>query len=177
MPSSWKNKNMSKWNLIDHHTAGIFHTQISLESVCLTLSMGTVPDHTGSVGWTIHKSLILTVSTLQSDEELSSEAAGSHREQPGVAAGVAHLELCHPTHLCSKVLQLYCYAVSIQFAPHPDMCTGLGLPAEHSTHQRFWFWVKTVSWSTAGASLTSSPTTPTPRTRWPRWQCTSRRTW
>ena len=48
----------------------------------------------------------MTVSTLQSDEELSSEAAGSHREQPGIAAGVAHLELCHPTHLCSKVLQL-----------------------------------------------------------------------
>ena len=106
MPSSWKNKNMSKWDLIDHHTAGIFHTRISLESVCLTLSMGTVPDHTGSVGWTIHKSLILTVSTLQSDEELSSEAAGGHREQPGVAPRVAHLELCHPTHLCSKVLQL-----------------------------------------------------------------------
>ena len=45
----------------------------------------------------------MTVSTLQSDEELSSEAAGGHREQPGVAAGVAHLELCHPADVCFKV--------------------------------------------------------------------------
>ena len=49
MPSSWKNKICRNGNLIDH-TAGIFHIRISLESVCLTLSMGTVLDHTGSVG-------------------------------------------------------------------------------------------------------------------------------
>ena len=57
------------------------------------------------------------------------------------------------------------------------MCMGLGLPAEHSTHQRSWFWAKIVSWSIAEASLTSSHTTPTPPTPWPRWQFTSRRTW
>ena len=33
-------------NLIDH-TSGIFHTQTSLESACLTHSMATVLDHTG----------------------------------------------------------------------------------------------------------------------------------
>ena len=57
------------------------------------------------------------------------------------------------------------------------MCMGPGLPAELSTHQRSWFWAKTVFWLTAAASSTFSHMTPTPPIPWLPWLCTSRRTW
>ena len=40
---------------------------------------------------------------MQSDKELVVETTGGDREQPGTAARVAHLELCHPAHVCFKV--------------------------------------------------------------------------
>ena len=40
---------------------------------------------------------------MQPDKELVVEATGGDREQPGTAARVAHLELCHPAHVCFKV--------------------------------------------------------------------------
>ena len=40
---------------------------------------------------------------LQPDKELVVEATGGDREQPGTAARVSHLELCHPAHVCFKV--------------------------------------------------------------------------
>ena len=40
---------------------------------------------------------------MQPDKELVVETTGGDREQPGTAARVAHLELCHPAHVCFKV--------------------------------------------------------------------------
>ena len=52
-----------------------------------------------------HKKLVrfLKGIFLQPDKELVVETTGGDREQPGTAARVADLELCHPAHVCFKV--------------------------------------------------------------------------
>ena len=54
---------------------------------------------------TAHKKLVRFLKSifLQPDKELVVEATGGDREQPGTAARVAHLELCHPAHVGFEV--------------------------------------------------------------------------